>query len=247
MATTKTIQPTGETITIPAMADQPDMSVVATDLGNITDAVNAQNQALSNQKLLIGTITASTINAFMQSLVGVLDNLVTLSSLSIGTSLSGECVWSAHGYFSIEATIAHENYVNILMYRGNEAYLATAKFNGDIVLLNQLALKSDVTPVSVSSVIGVGSGITIDTLRCHTIGKICVLNARLVINSAITAGNATLLSNLPAAIAQTKIAVYVNNGNNKAAYIYTDGTLHDDWAGYAANTGIFINAVYVIS
>lgn len=47
MATTKTIQPTGETITIPAMADQPDMSVVATDLGNITDAVNAQNQALS--------------------------------------------------------------------------------------------------------------------------------------------------------------------------------------------------------
>lgn len=48
MATTKTIQPTGETITIPAMADQPDMSVVATDLGNITDAVNAQNQALTN-------------------------------------------------------------------------------------------------------------------------------------------------------------------------------------------------------
>lgn len=48
MATTKTIQPTGETITIPAMADQPDMSVVATDLSNITDAVNAQNQAFAN-------------------------------------------------------------------------------------------------------------------------------------------------------------------------------------------------------
>ena len=47
MATSKTIQPTGETISISAMTDRPDMSVVASGLSKITDAVNAENQALS--------------------------------------------------------------------------------------------------------------------------------------------------------------------------------------------------------
>lgn len=41
MATTKTIQPTGTTITMPAMTDKPDISVFSTDIGRITDAVNA--------------------------------------------------------------------------------------------------------------------------------------------------------------------------------------------------------------
>lgn len=47
MATTKTIQPTGQTITIPAMTDRPDASVLATDISRITDAVNAENQVLA--------------------------------------------------------------------------------------------------------------------------------------------------------------------------------------------------------
>lgn len=43
MATTKTIQPTGTTITIPAMTDRPDASVYSTDIDRITDATNALN------------------------------------------------------------------------------------------------------------------------------------------------------------------------------------------------------------
>ena len=50
MATTKTIQPTGATITIPAFTDQPDARVFSTDVDNITEAVNSTNQALSNVK-----------------------------------------------------------------------------------------------------------------------------------------------------------------------------------------------------
>lgn len=46
MATTKTIQPTGTTITIPAMTDRPDASVYSTDVERITDAVNAVNSNL---------------------------------------------------------------------------------------------------------------------------------------------------------------------------------------------------------
>ena len=46
MATTKTIQPTGATITIPEFTDQPDIRPVATDLSNITDAANALNDQM---------------------------------------------------------------------------------------------------------------------------------------------------------------------------------------------------------
>lgn len=43
MATTKTIQPTGATITIPAFTDKPDARVFSTDVDNITEAANALN------------------------------------------------------------------------------------------------------------------------------------------------------------------------------------------------------------
>ena len=46
MATTKTIQPTGETINLPEMTDRPDMSVVSTSLGKVVDAVNSDNASL---------------------------------------------------------------------------------------------------------------------------------------------------------------------------------------------------------
>lgn len=41
MATTKTIQPTGATITIPDFTEKPDIRVITTDVSNITDAANA--------------------------------------------------------------------------------------------------------------------------------------------------------------------------------------------------------------
>ena len=52
MATTKTIQPTGTTITIPAMTDRPDVSVFSTDVERITDAVNAENEALATKAVV---------------------------------------------------------------------------------------------------------------------------------------------------------------------------------------------------
>ena len=48
MATTKTIQPTGTTITMPAMTDKPNASVFSTDVDRITDAVNALNSNVTN-------------------------------------------------------------------------------------------------------------------------------------------------------------------------------------------------------
>ena len=47
MATTKTIQPTGTTITMPAMTDKPNASVFSTDVDRITDAVNSLNSKFS--------------------------------------------------------------------------------------------------------------------------------------------------------------------------------------------------------
>ena len=66
MATTKTIQPTGATITIPEFTDQPDVRPVATDLGNITDAANA----LSDQ---IGTLVKQTTQSLTTDSSGMVD------------------------------------------------------------------------------------------------------------------------------------------------------------------------------
>lgn len=83
MATTKTIQPTGETITIPAMADQPDMSVVATDLGNITDAVNAQNQALSKVDTAHNFGQYTSLDTFKSDLLTFMQNVASFKTVAI--------------------------------------------------------------------------------------------------------------------------------------------------------------------
>lgn len=83
MATTKTIQPTGETITIPAMADQPDMSVVATDLGNITDAVNAQNQALSKVDTAHNFGQYTSLDTFKNDLLTFMRNVASFKTVAI--------------------------------------------------------------------------------------------------------------------------------------------------------------------
>lgn len=63
MATTKTIQPTGTTITIPAMSDRPDASVFSTDVERITDAANALNSNVETKlNNYSGTHTISLLN-----------------------------------------------------------------------------------------------------------------------------------------------------------------------------------------
>ena len=58
MATTKTIQPTGTTITMPAMTDRPDASVFSTDISRITDAVNAISSGKTETIILTSSDTA---------------------------------------------------------------------------------------------------------------------------------------------------------------------------------------------
>lgn len=154
MATTKTIQPTGETITIPAMADQPDMSVVATDLGNITDAVNAQNQAiqtLSETKL----VSEASIDSG-ESLITLLQNKLgtgqvrgvmlftctgTLPS-DMQTTVDGVTV-SGYGGGLVEAN----GYYQTLYYRDTSGNIFTAHkvYNANAWgTWHALALKSDI-------------------------------------------------------------------------------------------------------
>ena len=48
MATSKTLAPTNVTINIPAMADQPDMSVVSNCIDKEADAINTLNSQITN-------------------------------------------------------------------------------------------------------------------------------------------------------------------------------------------------------
>ena len=69
MATTKTIQPTGTTITVPAMTDAPNMSVVATDIDRITDAANQLNTIKANIAQSYGTNLSWTVTGSQSVLV----------------------------------------------------------------------------------------------------------------------------------------------------------------------------------
>lgn len=110
----------------------------------------------------------------------------------------------------------------------------------------EFATKSDITPTRVMTV-STGANIEIDSANCYTIGRFCILNARLRVTGAISAGSSVLLSGLPKALSAQKITVQMNNGDNKAAQITASGNLTDDWAGYTANTGFFVNTVYPIA
>lgn len=151
MATTKTIQPTGETITIPAMADQPDMSVVATDLGNITDAVNAQNQALSNLKnavnlATIGTI--STLDNLKSDLVSVANGMSTGENKPVmfnGTSSTApfDNGKTYYGTLCVEYKASNNLYFSVLFHSYN-GEIVSVGYDRGAWTIEQLAEKSDI-------------------------------------------------------------------------------------------------------
>ena len=60
MATSKTLAPTNVTISIPAMTDAPDASVISNCLDKEADAINTLNSKLGNFLLTSGDFTANT-------------------------------------------------------------------------------------------------------------------------------------------------------------------------------------------
>ena len=64
MATSKTLAPTNVTINIPAMADQPDMSVVSNCIDKEADAINTLNSQISRvKKFGVAQVQASLVNS----------------------------------------------------------------------------------------------------------------------------------------------------------------------------------------
>lgn len=103
MATTKTIQPTGATITLPEFTDQPDIRPVVTDIGNITDATNA----LSGQ---IGELSSPTIIADCD---GITQTGVYMTSNTTQNSPASWCIMQVIVYSStIQIQIAIQTSVD---------------------------------------------------------------------------------------------------------------------------------------
>lgn len=93
MATTKTIQPTGATITIPDFTEKPDIRVINTDISNITDAANALSDQIAQVDTLnLSTETGVTIDdggAFRYGKIIVIYMKVTLTQTITGNAISG--------------------------------------------------------------------------------------------------------------------------------------------------------------
>ena len=110
----------------------------------------------------------------------------------------------------------------------------------------EVVTNSTLTPTGVTG-IAAGTNISFDSVQCYTIGKICILNARINVTGNIAAGTSVLVSGLPKAKASQKVVAYVNNGNNKAIQITSSGNITDDWAGFSANNSFFVSVAYPIA
>lgn len=106
MATTKTIQPTGETINLPEMTDRPDMSVVSTSLGKVVDAVNSDNASLIKTEEALAIIstgnTHGAINAGQYVYVRAHSTLaeglyIATANVAANGTLSGSNVTAVSG------------------------------------------------------------------------------------------------------------------------------------------------------
>ena len=105
-------------------------------------------------------------------------------------------------------------------------------------------LNTDLTPSAVSGITP-GDNITIDTICCYKVGRLCVLNARLNLTADIPADNSSVfLNGLPVPLSYVKIAASINNGNTRAIILTSTGILRNDWSAFSANSNIFVSAVY---
>ena len=59
MATSKTLSPTNETISIPAMSDQPDAAVFSNCIDKEADAINALNSQIGNLKFFATSVASN--------------------------------------------------------------------------------------------------------------------------------------------------------------------------------------------
>lgn len=83
--TTKTLTPTGQTITLPDMTEKPNASVLVDGIGKDADAINALNSKISTVKLM--EVTHGTINAGTASTIEVAN--VAKRPYIIGYAVSG--------------------------------------------------------------------------------------------------------------------------------------------------------------
>ena len=78
MATSKTLAPTNVTISIPAMTDQPNASVLANCADKEADAINALNSQIANlPDVSYASISGNTLSAFESSIDSALDGMNT--------------------------------------------------------------------------------------------------------------------------------------------------------------------------
>ena len=105
MATTKTIQPTGTTITMPAMTDKPDASVFSTDVERITDAVNALDSKINTK--VTGTLKSVTYSTSTTFTIENGSRVIAVTSAA-PTSTHGVYIIAASTSGDVSITAVHE-------------------------------------------------------------------------------------------------------------------------------------------
>ena len=124
MATSKTLAPTNVTISIPAMADQPDASVFSNCIDKEADAINTLNsqtakkgyvQKLSDTEYTIPIATLQANHSYGMALVGAYTSLFALFFINNNTAtitrLSGNLTASITNTTETEITLTFSNTV----------------------------------------------------------------------------------------------------------------------------------------
>ena len=203
MATTKTIQPTGQTITIPALPDAPDASVFSDGIGKITDAVNSLNS-----KITIGTFTTTLpfeTGKYMCMTADYAINGVSIPQFTIfdchvrnqdGMAYATHVVSGRS--FCVSGTVGVWNKCFEIASIGNTAVTvdAVGSYNTDVI--------------------------SAGTIRVHRVGRIVIVSLDFT-TSQVIAPNTELVSGLPEAAAMVWLTV-AGYSDNKAYRLRVVGT-----------------------
>lgn len=97
-------------------------------------------------------------------------------------------------------------------------------------------------------------GLSVDYIKCHTVGKLCIVIARLSTGDTAVGSTDYIIRGLPVPLEMVKFPIQLTSGSatykNVPGLVNTyngAGAVRNDWGSIPANTGFFVNITYAIA
>lgn len=176
MATTKTINVTNQTVSVPEFTERPDARVFSDAEGKCVDGINANTQAIANLNMQrVGTTTFTSQSALETALVTLGGDMADgdFRNIRFGVGSGGAGVLPQQGYTGVIHRYASGRYNILIQSFGNAADTYTANYRNSAWTWGKLDVVDNKT-ATITAHTGV-TGLTIQ-LSMRQSGKIVSIN-----------------------------------------------------------------------